>query len=76
MAAKCFKLIYHQNEFHVDFAEEIFGFLDAVHITDGFLLPGKRDGAVYLADLRNESDIVITDITTGAFGDDGKSQIR
>ena len=49
---------------------EVFGFEDAVSVPSGFLVAGKNDGAVDLADLRDPSNVVSTDITRAS--NDGK----
>ena len=48
------------------FSAEVFGFSEAIDIPSGFLVVGKNDGAVSLADVRNVDNVTINDVTTAS----------
>lgn len=45
--------------------EEVFGSNQFIHATDGFIPPTRNEGGVYVCDVRDEDNIIITDITSG-----------
>ena len=49
-----------------NFSAEVFGFSEAIDIPSGFLVVGKNDGAVWLADVRNVDNVTINDVTTAS----------